>query len=70
VKYTLAITDDTGHEHMKLEVEDVEEREADQYFYSMMLIRALDVSINLMPEVDREAWNSAFVRLVSELEAS
>lgn len=71
MKYKLAITDETGHEHLKLEVEDDEEsHEADQHFYAMLLIKALDVSINLMPGADKNAWNLAFERLLTELEAS
>jgi hypothetical protein len=67
VKYTLVITDDTGHEHLKLGVEDSGEHEADQHFYSMMLMRALDVSVSLMPEDDKERWNAAFERVMEEL---
>lgn len=68
LKYKLAITDETGNEHLKLETEVHENHyRGDQELYATMLIKAIDVSVKLMPEADKEKWNSMFERLLDEL---
>lgn len=69
MEYKLTIVDETGHEHVKLEMDGPADGRGNQEHYMTMLIYALDNTTKLLEKEKRDKWERGFDKLLEEIEA-